>query len=322
MQIGFIGLGNVGLPLARSLVRAGHEVRGFDLDPLRIQRLVASGGHAATDAWEAVGGAEVAITSLPHPRAIEAVVPGPQGMLAAMPAGSLWIEMSTTDASALKAHADEAAARGVAVLEAPVTGGVNRAWTGAISILIGGDEAVFERHRALFETMGGAVAHMGPLGSASVVKVITNMLAFVHLAASGEAMLLAKRAGVDLARAFEGIRISSGNSFAHETEGQLVLNGSYDCGFTMDLALKDFGLAMDLAATSETPLGLAQGVHGLFEEARARYGGGAWSTEAVRLLEERLGEALRAPGFPAVLPGVEREDDDGQTGERSGTPGA
>jgi 3-hydroxyisobutyrate dehydrogenase-like beta-hydroxyacid dehydrogenase len=308
MRIGFIGLGNVGLPLARSLVRAGHVVQGFDLDPGRVGRLVAAGGGGATSVANAVGAAEVAITSLPHPRAIEAVVPGPGGMLAAMPAGSLWIEMSTTDAGALKAHAEEAAGRAIGVLEAPVTGGVNRAWTGEISILVGGDEPVFARHRALLEAMGGAVAYMGPLGSASVVKVITNMLAFVHLAASGEAMLLAKRAGVDLARAFEGIRISSGNSFAHETEGQLVLSGTYDCGFTMDLALKDFGLAMDLAAASGTPVVIAEQVHALFDQARAQYGGDAWSTAAVRLLEERIGEELRAPGFPDVLPGVEREE--------------
>jgi 3-hydroxyisobutyrate dehydrogenase len=308
MRVGFIGLGNVGLPLARSLVRAGHEVRGFDLDAGRVARLVGSGGQAAMHVADAVRQTEVAITSLPHPQAIAAVVPGRAGMLAAMPAGSLWIEMSTTDAGELKMHAAEAAGYGIEVLEAPVTGGVNRAWTGEISILVGGDEAVFARHRALFEAMGGAVAHMGPLGSASVVKVITNMLAFVHLAASGEALLLAKRAGIDLARAFEGIRISSGNSFAHETEGQLVLNGSYDCGFTLDLALKDFGLAMALAAASGTPVELAGQVHRLFEEARARYGGGAWSTEAVRLLEDQLGEMLRAPGFPPVLPGVEREE--------------
>lgn len=308
MRIGFIGLGNVGLPLARSLIRAGHEVRGFDLDPGRIERLVAAGGYAAASVGDALGVAEVAVTSLPNPKAIARVVPGADGMLAAMRPGSLWIEMSTTDAGELKAHASEAQARGIEVLEAPVTGGVNRAWTGEISILIGGDEAVFERARPLFQAMGGAVAHMGPLGSASIVKVITNMLAFVHLAASGEAMLLAKRAGVDLARAFEGIRISSGNSFAHETEGQLVLNGSYDCGFTMDLALKDFGLALDLAAETGTPVVLADQVRALFQDAHARYGGDAWSTEAVRLLEERLGEGLRAPGFPAVLPGVEREE--------------
>lgn len=308
MRIGFVGLGNVGLPLARNLVGAGHEVTGFDLAPTRVERLVASGGRAAADARTTAATAEVVVTSLPNPQTIASVVPGPDGLLAAMSPGSLWLEMSTTEATALRAHAAEAGTRGLDVLEAPVTGGVNRAWTGEISILVGGEEAVFARHRPLLKTMGGAVAYMGPVGSASVVKVITNMLAFVHLIASGEAMLLAKRNGIDLARAFEGIRISSGNSFAHETEGQLVLNGSYDCGFTMDLALKDFGLAMALARTSDTPLALAETAEALFAQARSRYGGEAWSTEAVRLLEDELGETLRAAGFPEVLAGMDKDD--------------
>jgi 3-hydroxyisobutyrate dehydrogenase len=131
------------------------------------------------------------------------------------------------------------------------------------------------------------------------------MLAFIHLLASAEGMMLAKRAGVDLAKAFEGIRISSGNSFAHETEGQLVLNGSYNCAFTMDLALKDMRLALGLAEEGGCDLPLSSLTGKLFEEALTRYGSGAWSTEAVRLLEEALGEPLRAEGFPEVLPGQE-----------------
>jgi 3-hydroxyisobutyrate dehydrogenase len=222
-----------------------------------------------------------------------------------MPAGSLWIEMSTTDAEDMQAFAEDAAARGLDVLEAPITGGANRAWTGEISILVGGAEDVFARYRPVLEVMGGEIAHMGPVGSASAVKVITNMLAFVHLWASGEALMLAKRAGVDLAKAFHGIRISSGNSFAHETEAQLVLNGSYNVGFTLDLALKDFALAAKLGNETETPLALADLVHGYFEEARRAYGGQAWSTQAIKVLEDRLGEPLRAPGFPEVLPGME-----------------
>jgi 3-hydroxyisobutyrate dehydrogenase len=304
MRIAFIGLGNVGFPLARNLLRAGHEMTLFDLDPARAAPLVAEGAVLAGSARAAAADAEVAVTSLPNPAAVAAVVPGEAGLLAALAPGSLWIEMSTTDAGDMRRYAGEAAARGIDALEAPVTGGVNRAWTGEISILVGGDAAVFERYRPLLAAMGGAIEHMGPIGAASIVKVITNMLAFVHLWASGEGMMLAKRAGVDLTKAYHGIRISSGNSFAHETEGQLVLNGSYDCGFTMALALKDMNLAMTLTRETATPLPLAEQVSEFFVEAKDAYGDQAWSTMAVKLLEDRLGEALRAPGFPAVLPGT------------------
>ena len=305
MRIAFIGLGNVGYPLARNLLRAGHSLTVFDLNPERAQGLVAEGAVLAESTTAAVEGCEAAVTSLPNPKAVAAVVPGPGGILSAMPKGSLWIEMSTTDAGDMAANAREAEGLGIAPLEAPITGGSNRAWTGEISILVGGEEAVFERARPLLEIMGGEIALMGPMGHASIVKVITNLLAFVHVLASAEGMMLAKRSGVDLARAFEGIRISSGNSFAHETEGQLILNGSYNCAFAMDLALKDMRLALGLAGQDIEHWPLSSLTGQLFEEALTRYGNRAWSTEAVRLLEERLGEDLRAAGFPEVLPGQE-----------------
>jgi len=304
MRIAFVGLGNVGFPLAQNLLRAGHEMTVFDLDASRAAPLVRQGATLAPSLPAAAAGAEVAITSLPNPAAVAAVVPGDQGLLSALSAGSLWIEMSTTDAGDMRRYAAEAAKRGIDALEAPVTGGVNRAWTGEISILVGGDEGVFARYRPLLAAMGGEIEHMGPIGSASIVKVITNMLAFVHLWASGEALMLAKRAGVDLAKAYHGIRISSGNSFAHETEGQLVLNGSYNCAFTMALAMKDYNLALNLARDTGTPLPMAELVHGIFTKASDTYGEQAWSTMAVKLLEDQLDEPLRAPGFPAVLPGT------------------
>lgn len=302
MKVAFIGLGNVGYPLARNLLKAGHQLRVHDLDPDRAAGLLAEGAIWADSIAEAAADAEAAVTSLPNPRAVAAVVPG---LLASLPRGALWVEMSTTDDDEMKAHAQAASELGLAVVEAPITGGANRAWTGEISILVGGEEADVARALPLLQIMGGAIEHMGPIGAASVVKVITNMLAFIHLLASGEALMLAKRAGVDLAKAYHGIRISSGNSFAHETEGQLVLNGSYNCAFTMDLALKDMNLTLDLARDTATPLPLAELTGALFEEARKRYGDKAWSTEAVRLLEDRLGVELRAAGFPEVLPGME-----------------
>jgi 3-hydroxyisobutyrate dehydrogenase len=134
-----------------------------------------------------------------------------------------------------------------------------------------------------------------------VIKVITNMLAFIHLVAVGEALMLAKRGGLDLGKAFAAIRASSGNSFVHETESQVILSGSYDIGFTMDLACKDLDLAHRLGRAFGVPLELAGLVEQIFVRARAQYGGDAWSPMVVKLLEDALGTDLRAPGFPPSL---------------------
>ena len=215
--------------------------------------------------------------------------------------GTTWIDMSTTDAGEVRRLAAAAAARGIDMLEAPITGGCHRAVSGDISILVGGNQDTFDRFRPVLEAMGGQILYMGPHGTASVVKVISNMLAFVHLVAVGEGLMLAKRAGVDLTAAFEGIRASSGNSFVHETESQVILNGSYNIGFTMDLACKDLALARQLGSELGVPLEVTDLVDRIFSRGRETYGDRAWSTQVVKLLEDDLGEALRAPGFPPVL---------------------
>jgi 3-hydroxyisobutyrate dehydrogenase len=215
--------------------------------------------------------------------------------------------MSTTDPAEVRRLGALAESRGIGCLEAPVTGGVHKAASGEITVLVGGDEHLFAAHRLVFEAMGRPVIHMGPLGSASVIKVITNLLAFVHLVAVGEGLMLAQRGGLDLGKAFAAIRASSGNSFVHETESQVILAGSYDIGFTLDLACKDLGLALALGRTSGVPLEVAALVEEIFRRARARYGGSAWSPMVVRLLEDALGTELRAAGFPARLEGVDAD---------------
>ena len=182
-----------------------------------------------------------------------------------------------------------------------MTGGVHLAASGQITVLVGGEVEVYAEHLPAFEAIGGRVFYLGPLGSASVIKVITNMLAFIHLVAAGEALMLARRAGLDLAQSFEVIKASSGSSFVHETESQVILNGSYDIGFTMDLACKDLGFAHELGDELGVPLELAHLVEETFIRAREEYGGSAWSPMVVKLLEDALGTDLRAPGFPERL---------------------
>jgi 3-hydroxyisobutyrate dehydrogenase len=241
------------------------------------------------------------VTCLPSVAAITTVVAGENGLLDGFRPGSTWIDMSTNDRHELLRLAGLLAERGVHTLEAPVTGGAHNASSATITVLVGGDEAVFQRFAPVFSAVGGRVFYMGELGQAAVIKVITNMLAFIHIAATAEAYMLAARAGIDLRQAWEVIKASSGNSFIHETESTTILSGSYDIGFSLDLSCKDLGFATQLGRELDVPLDIAATVEQLNIRARAAYGGGAGSPMVARLLEEACGLDLRAPGFPADL---------------------
>ena len=300
-RYGFIGLGNLGGALAMRLRRAGFDLVVNDLDTGTARRLIEAGAVWAESPRAAAEGAEAVFTCLPSPAASERVLAGPDGLLLGLRPGSTWIEMGTVDAGTIQSLAGLAAETGVFSLEAPVTGGVHRAEAGEIAIIVGGERDAVERCRPALEAIGRPIFHVGPLGSASAMKVITNMLAFVHLVAAGEALMLARRSGLDLAQAYEVIKASSGNSFVHETESQLVLSGSYNVGFTMELACKDLGFALALGAELGVPLDLAAITAQTFIRAREAYGRGAWSTQVVKLLEDALQTELRAPGFPETL---------------------
>jgi 3-hydroxyisobutyrate dehydrogenase len=298
MRYGFIGLGHLGRHLAASLIRGGFQVAVHDRDRAAAEPLLELGATWAASPAEAARDADGLITCLPSPKASEAVI---TAALAGFRPGATWIEMSTVDEHTLTRLSAPLGSRQVDVLACPVTGGVHRAEAGAITVLVGGDKGVFEKHRGALQAMGGEVIHLGGHAQASVTKVVTNMLAFIHLIAAGEALMLCKKGGVDLGVAFRAIKASSGNSFVHETESQVILNGSYDIAFTMDLACKDAGFAMEMARRFGVPLRLAGVMEQIFAEGRDKYGGDAWSSMIVKLLEDSVGEDLRAPGFPARL---------------------
>jgi 3-hydroxyisobutyrate dehydrogenase len=297
MRYGFVGLGHLGGHLAASLLRAGLPLAVHDRDPASARRHLDAGATWAA-APEDLAGCDAVVTCLPHPAASESVL---RRLAPALSPGATWIEMSTLGRDDILRLSAFAADHGLRTLEAPVTGGVHLAARGEITVLAGGDADLVDLHRPALMAMGSRLFHMGPLGSAAVIKVITNMLAFIHLVADGEALMLAKRAGLDLAQSWEAIRASSGTSFVHETEGQLILNGSYDIAFTMDLALKDLGFATAFGREFGVPLDLAALTEQTFVRARSAYGGDAQSTQVVKLLEDALGTDLRAPGFPARL---------------------
>ncbi len=298
MHYGYVGLGNLGGHLAASLLKAGFPVTVHDRDRALADRHLALGATWAASAGDLAAEVDHVVTCLPSPAVSETVL---REMLPRMRPGATWVENSTLGRDDILRLGALAAEHGVPLMEAPVTGGVHLAARGEITVLAGGDRALFDLHLPALQAIGNRIFHMGPLGSAAVIKVITNMLAFIHLVADGEALMLARRGGLDLKTAWEAITASSGTSFVHETEGQLILNGSYDIAFTNDLALKDLGFALGFGREFGVPLELAGLTEQTFVKAKAAYGGSAQSTQVVKLLEDVLGVDLRADGFPARL---------------------
>ncbi len=308
MKIGFIGLGNVGGKLAGSLLRNGFDLTVRDLDRDMAAPLLELGAHWAESPKQAAEAVDLVITCLPNPAASAVVMEAEDGILAGLGRGKIWAEMSTTDEAEVKRLGALVEAAGAAAIDCPVSGGCHRAATGNIAIFAGGERATFERAFPALTAMGRRILHTGPLGSASILKVVTNYLATANLVSLAEALVTAKLAGMDLNTTYEAIRISSGTSFVHETERQLILNGSRDINFTMDLVVKDMSLFQAVAERARVPLELSPLLLGIFKDAAARYGGREWSPNVIRRLEEACGIEILAPGFPAEITDDEPEE--------------
>lgn len=308
MKIGFIGLGNVGGKLSGSLLRNGFDLTVRDLDRSAAQPFIDQGAAWADSPKELAEKVDVIITCLPSPAACSAVMEAEDGILAGLSAGQVWLEMSTTDEAEVKRMGALVEAKGATPMDTPVSGGCHRAATGNIAILAGGTREAFDKVLPLLTTMGRQVLHTGPLGSASMLKVMTNYLASVHLVALGEALTVSKAAGMDLNTTYEAIRISSGNSFVHETESQVILNGSYNINFTMDLVLKDIGLFAEIAERSNVPLDVSPLLIDIFKDGQEKYGPRAWSSMIVKRLEDASGIDLRGVGFPEEIEDDEPEE--------------
>jgi 3-hydroxyisobutyrate dehydrogenase len=308
MQIGFIGLGNVGGKLAGSLLRNGHAPIVRDLDTGLVDSFVERGAKRAESPAELAAQCDMIITCLPSPSISSTVMEAEDGVLASLRPGTIWAEMSTTDETEVKRLGALVANKGAEPIDCPVSGGCHRAATGNISIFAGCERATFERALPVLTTLGRRVLHTGGLGSASVLKVVTNYLATANLLSLCEAMVTAERAGMNLATAYEAIRISSGNSFVHETESQVILNGSRDINFTLDLVLKDIGLFQAVADRAGVPLEINPLMISIIRDGIERYGEREWSPNVIRRLEEATGARVIASGFPAEMVDDEPEE--------------
>ena len=308
MKIGFIGLGNIGGKLAGSISRNGFELVVRDLDKTVAQPFLDQGAGWGDSPKEMAESVDMIITCLPSPAASAAVMEADDGILAGLSAGKIWAEMSTTDEAEVRRLGALVEARGAKPIDCPVSGGCHRAASGNISIFAGCEREVFERALPVIKTMGRRILHTGNLGSASILKVVTNYLATANLVSLCEAMVTAKMAGMDLNTTFEAIRISSGTSFVHDTESQVILNGSRDINFTMDLVVKDMSIFSAVAERAEVPLEVAPVLLGIFRDGMERYGTREWSPNIVKRLEEACGIDILAPGFPAEMIDDEAEE--------------
>ena len=301
MKIGFIGLGNVGSKLAGSLLRNKFDLTVRDLDHNLTKDFYDLGAKVASSAKELAEQVDLIITCLPSPKICAEVMEGEDGILNGLSENKIWLEMSTTDESEVKRIGKKVIKKKAIPLDGPVSGGCHRAATGNIAIFVGGERSAFDKILPVLTIMGRKVLHTGELGSASILKVITNYLASVHLVALGEAWTVAKKSNLDLSKVYKGIAVSSGNSFVHETESQVILNGSYNINFTMDLVLKDTSLFDRLAKKLKAPLEISPKVVEIFKDGKAKYGSRAWSSMIVKRMEDLNNINFRADGFPEEL---------------------
>jgi 3-hydroxyisobutyrate dehydrogenase len=305
--VGFIGLGNVGGKLAGSLIRNKFDVIVRDLDKDVAQPFLDAGARWAETPLEMAAASDVIITCLPSPAASAAVMEAEAGVLAGLSAGKIWAEMSTTDETEVKRLGEKVLATGAFPVDCPVSGGCHRAATGNIAIFAGCERHVFDKMLPILTVLGRRVLHTGALGSASILKVMTNYLATANLVTVCEALVTSKMAGMDLNTTYEAIRISSGNSFVHETESQVILNGSRDINFTMDLVIKDISLFQNIADRVGVPLEISPKLIEVFKDGQERYGPREWSPNIIKRLEEVVGVDILAPGFPAEMTDDEPE---------------
>ena len=308
MKIGFIGLGNVGGKLAESLLRNKFDLTVRDLNENLTKNFVGLGAKVANSPKELAEKVDLIITCLPSPEICAKVMEAEDGIINGLSENKIWLEMSTTDGAEVKRLGEKVISKKAIPLDGPVSGGCHRAATGNIAIFVGGERESFEKILPILTAMGRKILHTGKLGTASILKVITNYLASVHLAALGEAWTIAKKSNLDLNKTYKGIAVSSGNSFVHETESQVILNGSYNINFTMDLVKKDMNLFNELSKKLNTQLEISPFVLDIFKDAEKKYGSRAWSSMVVKRLEDKFGINFRATGFPDELVDDEKEE--------------
>ena len=295
MKVGYIGLGVMGGPMALNLLKAGYELVVNDIDRAKAAPQIEAGAAWATTPREVAEAVDIVLTSVPGPPQVKAVAEGDEGLISGLSGGMVWADMTTNRPSYVRELGTMVQAKGAAMLDAPVTGAVDGARHGKLTIFVGGDAASRQRCAPLFDAMGKAIPS-GELGHGNVVKLVTNQLWFTHARILGEGLALGAKAGVDLLVLWEAIKSSVGDSFVAHHDAPSIFAGHYDPSFSIALCLKDLGLTTELARDTGVPVALTDKVEDLYAEAKRAYGGDAPELTVVKLVEDAAGVSLRAAG--------------------------
>jgi 3-hydroxyisobutyrate dehydrogenase-like beta-hydroxyacid dehydrogenase len=296
----FVGVGNMGNPMAANLLKAGYELTVFDVVKDKAQNLLDLGAHWAPSLAQAAAQADVVMASLPGPDQVRQVMLGEQGVMAHVRAGTTVIDTSTSAVDLVRELVALGKTRQVDFLEAPVTNAVDFAALGRLSIFVGGDKACFEKHKPIFDVIGEKIFHVGEPGNGATIKLLTNLLWFVSAAAIGEGLMLGAKAGIPLDTVWEAIKSSAGNSWVAEHDVPSIFAGHYDPSFSLALCCKDLRLVNEIAHSQGYSLTMGGVAQSLFQEAMTTYGPEAAELHVVKLLEERVGLLLRPPHGQAV----------------------
>ena len=293
-RIGFVGVGRMGLPMCANLVAAGHSVSAGDARAELEQAVTECGGQWRATLAEVAAGADVLITMLPGSREVHEVMAG-SGLLTALPSTAVWIDMSSSSAAAGRELAAAAQARGVGVLDAPVGGGILAARTGKLQVFVGGDAAVLDRCRPVLEALAdpARIIHVGGNGAGYTVKLLVNLLWFGQAVATGEALLLAGRAGIDLDVLRQTLATSAASTAFIRDDLGALLDGDYLTSFGLDRCCEELTAVTDLARELAVPSQLTQLVEQTYQRALQRFGPVDGELMAVALLEEEAGLQLR-----------------------------
>lgn len=289
----FIGVGNMGNPMAANLLKAGYALTVHDVSWEKAQNLLSLGAVWADSIAAGCANADVVMASLPGPPQVREVMLGEHGVLAHAKPGASIIDTSTSSVELVQELVALAHSKGLGFLEAPVTNAVDMAALGRLSIFVGGEQALFEQHKALFEVIGEKIFHVGGPGNGATIKLLTNLLWFVSAAAIGEGLMLGAKAGIPLHTVWEAIKSSAGNSWVAEHDVPSIFAGHYDPSFSLALCCKDLGLINQIARNQGYELPMGSKAQALFQEAMQTYGPDAAELHVVKLLEERVGHLLR-----------------------------
>ena len=291
LAIGFVGLGNMGEPMCRQLLDGGYTVWVYDADPEAMERLKDTTARPASSLQELVANTEVILLSLPNSEVVEEVVLGEEGLIGALSSGQTVIDLSSSKPLRTRALAEKLTARGVRMLDAPVSGGVPRAREGTLAIMVGGEEEVYEEHHGLLGCFGEKIFYMGGHGAGHLTKALNNLLSATTLVSASEAILLGIEGGLDPERFIEVVNVSTGRSNSTEVKfPNYILNRAFDAGFSTGFYNKDVSTALETAAEYGFPMTVGSAAGSVWEEAVEEGYGPKDHTEIYAFLEEFLRE--------------------------------